>query len=167
MESDDECCGATCKWLSFSRSLFHIFMVFTKLHVILAWWNHKWGSITSWCSGNEPVLLLQTGLWTRGFAVVGFHKSDYCPFKLSRQHKFIFLEQIPNGGCGRVVWCDSNHVLECFKIKNLKYREALEKLVNGRDVLLIWIMNHFPVCSDGCWPIANVKEMIFLCPFLL
>ena len=68
-------------------------------------------------------------------------------FKLSRRYKFIFLEQISNGGCGCVVLGGGNHVLECFKIKNLKYREALERLVNGKDVLLIWIMNHFPVCT--------------------
>ena len=83
-------------------------------------------------------------------------------FKLSRRHKFIFLEQISNGGCRCVVWCDGNHVLECFKIKNLKYREALEKLVNDKDVLLIWIMNHESFSSLHQWLLtANVKEITF------
>ena len=62
------------------------------------------GSITSCCSGNEPTLTLpRTDGWTHGLAIVNYHQSDRCLHKSSRQHRFIFLEQISNGGCKGVV----------------------------------------------------------------
>ena len=71
------------------------------------------GSITSCCSANEPPLLPRTDGWTHEFAIVNYHQSDRCLLKSSRQHKFIFLEQISNGRCKGVVWCAVQRKAKC------------------------------------------------------
>ena len=70
-------------------------------------------SITSCCSANEPALLPQTDSWTHEFAIVNYHQADRCLLKSSRQHKFIFLEQISNGGCKGVIWCGVQRKAKC------------------------------------------------------
>ena len=130
------------------------------------------GSITSHCSGNEHTILPGRHRWTHGFAIVDFHQSDHCLLKLNRQHKFIFLEQMSNGGYRGFVWCKVRSCYRAFKLKTLNYcqKKALEKQVNGKDVFCnstnwIWIINHFPVCTNGCWQVMCKRWLSS--PFLL
>ena len=107
------CSGVICIFLKndmYTSTVLSFFFIFYKKkcikYKILPFIGYNAGFsivlITSCCLGDEPMLLPRTDSWTHEFAIVNYYQSDRCLLK-SRQHKFIFQEQISNDGCKGVV----------------------------------------------------------------